>query len=73
MRRRRASSNDVRKIALDVVWAEVYLPGVISGAKTVAAGLGPRLECVGMARGDGVCGGEVVALPIPRLVVCSFE
>ena len=65
MRRRRASSNDVRKIALDVVRAEVYLPGVISGAKTVAAGLGPRLEGVGMARGESDCGGEVVALPIP--------
>ena len=66
MRRRRASSNDVRKIAMEVVWAEVYLPRVISGAQTVAVGLGPRSRGVGMARGDGVCGGEVVALPIPR-------
>ena len=55
MRRRRASSNDVRKIAMDVVSAEVYFPGVISGAKTVAAGLGPRLEGVGMARGESDC------------------
>ena len=54
---------------MDVVWAEVYLPGVISGAKTVAAGLGPRLEGVGMARGESDCGGEVVALPIPEAVV----
>ena len=46
--------------------AEVYLPGVISRAETVAAGLSPRSEGVATARGDGVCGGEVVALPIPN-------
>ena len=39
---------------------------MISGAKTVAAGSSPRSEGVATARGDGVCGGEVVALPILR-------
>ena len=45
----------------------MYFPDVISRAETVAAGSGPRSEGVETARGDGVCGGEVVALPIPRL------
>ena len=40
-------------------------PDVISRAETVAAGSSPRSEGVATARGDGVCGGEVVALPIP--------
>ena len=50
---------------MDVVRAKVYFPGVISCAETVAAGSGLRSEGVGMARGAGDCGGEVIALPIP--------
>ena len=49
----------------------MYLPGVISRAETVAAGLSPRSEGVATARGDGVCGGEVVALPIPAVAVAN--
>ena len=47
MRRRRASSSDVRKIAMDVVWAEVYFPDVVSRVETVAAGSGPCSEGLG--------------------------
>ena len=51
---------------MEVARAEVYFPDVISRAETVAAGSGPRSEGVGTVRGAGDCGGEVVALPIPR-------
>ena len=49
-----ASTNDVCNIALDVVGAEVYFPGLISRAKPVAAGSGSRSEGVTRA-----CGGAI--------------
>ena len=52
-------------MALDVVGMGVYFLGMTICAETVAAGSGLRSEGVGMARGAGDCGGEVVALPIP--------
>lgn len=47
-------TNDVCNIALDVVGAEVYFPGLISRAKPVAAGSGSRSEGVTRA-----CGGAI--------------
>ena len=44
----------------------MHFPGVISRAETVAAGSGLRSEGVATAPSEGVCGGEVVALPIPE-------
>ena len=53
----------------------MYFPDVISRAETGAAGSSPRSEGVATDRGDGVCGGEVVALPIPSpgAGVCGGE